>query len=462
MKRKNPAVSMHPDTNTLDDRGQPSTFTSNGECGYQIVTLAEWITSHKPRQPLPLVDLRPNSSFDIQHLSYNANSSWDKNAPDTKVTIVNLPLSTLISGERSCELPPRHVEFAILIPHHDIPSFTNNVTSCKIHSLFFATKSKSTSQSRKPWLVRQVLLEDDDFWEEAGRLGLLTVKVDDGDDVTNDTTFQRLPRLWKPDPMIQSDVLRLLKDGLQNNTTTCGSKGNNKQTSGVVLDLGSGAGRDICFLAEELKDYYYSSSNPRDHDSSLQFPLQFIGIDNHKGSAKRCMPLWDHRGVSDVTQAVNMNLDKLNEVHDFLETSIISSQTNEETNQPILCICAIRYLNRKLFAHLAMSTSAYSHETSIDSNNTNNQQQKSRLTLPKGTIIAISHFCKAHPSSQWNFDHPKESHVLDRWELRDLFNPDAGDNSNTNETCWKVIRDDICSDGDHGRTLIQFVVVKTI
>eukprot|EP00956_Cyclotella_meneghiniana_P029463 scaffold71372_cov22-Cyclotella_meneghiniana.AAC.2 len=264
MKRKTPEVSMHLDTNTIDDRGQPSTFTSNGECGYQIVTLVEWITSHKPRQPLPLVDLRAKSYFDSQHLSYKANNSSNENVSDTTVTIVNLPLSTLISGERSCELPPRHVEFAILIPHHDIPSFTNNVTSCKIHSLFFATKSKSTSQSRKPWLVRQVLLEDDDFWEEAERLGLLTVKVDDHVTKNHNNTFQRLPRLWKPDPLIQSDVLRLLKDGLQNNTTsTCGSKGNNKQTTGVVLDLGSGAGRDICFLAEELKDYYYSSSNPR-------------------------------------------------------------------------------------------------------------------------------------------------------------------------------------------------------
>lgn len=455
---------MHRYNSTLDNRDQPSTSSSHCEFGYQIVTLAEWINSHK-QQPLPLVDLRAKISFNRRHLSYNPNNQLNENVSDATVTIVNLPLPTLLSGERSCELPPRHVEFAILVPRNEIPSFAANAneSSCAIHSLFFATKSKNTSQSRKPWLVRQVLLEDDDFWEEAGRLGLITVKVDD---VTNNSTFQKMPRLWKPDPSIQSDVLQLLKDGLQNNNT-CASKGISKQTTGNVLDLGSGAGRDICFLAEELKDYYYSSNNEWGrtfHDSSYQFPLKFIGIDNHKGSAKRCLPLWDHRGVSDVTQSVHMNLDKLNEVHEFLETTI-SSQQNEEVH-PILCIYAIRYLNRKLFAYLAKSTQVSPHGTSIDSNTKKSQQhsipirQYPTLKLPKGTIIAISHFCKAQPSSPWNFDHPKESHVLDRWELRDLFSQGADDDCDK-ETCWKVIRDDICYDGDHGRTLIQFVVVKT-
>ena len=53
---------------------------------------------------------------------------------------------------------------------------------------------------------------------------------------------------------------------------------------GSIIDLGSGAGRDVAYLAEHL---------PR---------AKLYGVDNHRGAGKRCLPLWESRRVGDRTQ----------------------------------------------------------------------------------------------------------------------------------------------------------------
>ena len=74
---------------------------------------------------LPMVDLRSYEDFEKQHIALHRvercrserhEEQHDIIQHNDNVPIINLPLSTLLSGERSCELPPRHVEFAILIP----------------------------------------------------------------------------------------------------------------------------------------------------------------------------------------------------------------------------------------------------------------------------------------------------------------------------------------------------------
>ena len=89
--------------------------------------------------------------------------------------------------------------------------------------------------------------------------------------------------------------------------------------------------------------------------------------------------------------------------------------------------------------------------------------------LPPGTLIAISHFCKPKEGASWNFDHPRESSVLDRWELRSLFSGDGdavfengkdGEKKKVQKKKWKIVKDDIVPNGDHGRTLIQFIAKK--
>jgi hypothetical protein len=126
-----------------------------------------------------------------------------------------------------------------------------------------------------------------------------------------------------------------------------------------VWDLGSGAGRDVCFLAEEAK----SLSMDR---------YKFVGIDNHKGSTTRCLPFWKHRQVEEYAEARNINLNKLPLVQSELE------------NNNIACLYAVRFWNAKLVSFLANDAE-----------------------LSRGTIFALSHFCKPYIGAPWEFDHPK-------------------------------------------------------
>jgi len=348
-------------------------------------------------------------------------------------------------------------------------------------------------------------------------------------------SFHSLPRIWKPDPLIRSKIFPLLKDrvGEYLSKTASSDNANNssdqrtiKLSRGIVLDLGSGAGRDICYLAEELKQYHHACivSGQFQHDqinsSQLSlfphFPLHFIGIDNHKGSSKRCLPLWKNRGVEDLTGTCCLDLNKLQHVYKYFTDfdSSFHAQSSpkcDHTNNlekvqlvpEIVCLYSIRFLNRKLLSYIANSLSSLLSETNESFSQTSSPDNPSLLDLPPtkrqkklvpppitqplllpiGTIFAISHFCKPHEGAEWNFEHPKESSVLERWELKELFGGAVNDNIVANEGFngkddrtkteivdgirngyktkkWEILHDDICFDGDHGRTLIQFVARK--
>jgi len=338
---------------------------------YQTVDLKIWL-QNSAHERLPLVDLRSNEDFEKRHLQQDSS------------TIVHLPFGDLLSGERSCELPPRHVEFAILVP--------SQVEGKEIEDFFFATVSKATSQSRKPWLVRQIIQETENIWREAERLEIMST-------VSADAQSLPLPRLWKPDQMVEHKLLPMLGERLQNSLT---------EDNFLVWDLGSGAGRDVCFLAEELKYIAQKVSAP--------VTINVVGFDNHKGSARRSLPLWKNRMVNDCTESRLVNLKKL----DVLENNIKNEQHLE-------CIYTIRYLNRRMLEYIA-----------------------TQAPLRVGCLFAISHFCKEQGGG-WNWEHPKPNSVLERDELRKMFN---------NERGWGIIHDEMCLDGDHGRTLINFCVEK--
>jgi hypothetical protein len=54
----------------------------------------------------------------------------------------------------------------------------------------------------------------------------------------------------------------------------------------------------------------------------------------------------------------------------------------------------------------------------------------------------------------------QEKHVLERYELRDLFvskSSTAGGEAN-----WKVLYDEVALDSDHGRTMIHFVAQRIV
>lgn len=296
---------------------------------FEIISLKEWWNGEESNKNaeihrLPVIDIREPQE-DGQRLRHGES-----------ITVVHLPLRDLQSGERSCELPPRHVPFAILTKEDLLEA---------ARDFFRATTSRVTSASRKPWLVEQVLLANDELWRDANEIGILQVK----EDVIPNSPFQPLPRLWQPDPMVQYVLWPLLKE----------RRSLSIHQQEEVWDLGSGAGRDVCFLAENSKSLGIDS-------------YRFVGIDHHKASAKRCLPFWFHRHIEDRTEARSVDLSKIDRVQKEIE------------GRDIACLYAVRFWNAKLIQFIADNT-----------------------TLAQGTLFAMSHFCKPYPGAPWNFDHPK-------------------------------------------------------
>jgi len=65
-------------------------------------------------------------------------------------------------------------------------------------------------------------------------------------------------------------------------------------------------------------------------------------------------------------------------------------------------------------------------------------------------VIAISYFCKPEEGAGWNFDRPKESNVLERFELKCLFDGNDCENyNNYKERIWHFLTDDLIVDGDN-------------
>mmetsp|Transcript_906 Transcript_906/g.2111 ORF Transcript_906/g.2111 Transcript_906/m.2111 type:complete len:430 (-) Transcript_906:1023-2312(-) len=402
----------------------PILASQSNEHGYVIADLKQWFGGRgQAQQILPLVDLRSLHEFDARRLSFRDGHS-------RKTTIVNLPLDSLLSGDRSCELPPRNLEFAILVPKTHVRTFSAR-NGCVVHDLFFSLTSKSTKQTRKPWMVKQVMFDNDELWNAADELNLLRSKE-------SASKILKQPRLWNPDPLV-TELMPLLKNWLAHEPDN---------QIGLVYDLGSGAGRDVCYLAEETKEFLSLEKCNRS--------LHFVGVDNHKGSARRCGPLWKSRGAKHLTGTCLLDLNRLKKVQEhFVGATKSDTAVDHGRRSTVLCLYAVRFLNRKLLTYIASATDKNNRETDDDATTKTSSKQSihappSPLELQKGTIIAISHFCKPHVGAPWPFEHPKETSVLDRHELTTMF-------SSKN---WHVMRDEIVRDGDHGRNLIQFIARK--
>jgi len=164
------------------------------ECIHSIVSLAQWlfpgpsvsygdinaVGTHKEEfkthtSPLPMVDLRPSQEYEQKCIS-NSSNGITASSHHCKRVVVNLPLESLLNGERSFELPPRNIPFAILVPSK---YYTRNNSTLSIDfdqilfEFFYATKSKATKKSRIRWNIPQILLDDESLWADARRLGIL-------------------------------------------------------------------------------------------------------------------------------------------------------------------------------------------------------------------------------------------------------------------------------------------------
>jgi len=356
---------------------------------------------------LPLVDLRSTNDFSKRSISLV--SCDDENESVKNLCVVNLPFDSLLQGERSCELPPRAVPFAIMVP--------KSISMELICKFFFAKTSKCTGQSRVPWNVKQIVRESEQVWNDLKRISLIANSSENASNIA--------PRLWKPDPLVENHILPMLKTTIsewfakQSSANPTANPHTNDITHqsimGEVWDLGSGAGRDICFLSEELKHFCQNSF-------SIECPIHFVGIDNHKGSARRSIPFWRNRSVSDIVKSTNINLKKLDKFESILDELV-------DNGRELVFCYAVRYLNSHLMDYIA---------------------KNDHVAIKRGTNFGISHFCMKE-DGLWNFDHPRVNSVLKYNELPAIFCKENG---------WKVDIHLMCEDSDAGRTMTNFIATK--
>jgi hypothetical protein len=194
---------------------------------------------------------------------------------------------------------------------------------------------------------------------------------------------ETLPRLWDPDSMIESILLPILKES---------------SVALAVWDLGAGVGRDVVFLAEALRDRTIVAMDQR-----------------YLKQAQPFLDFCERRQVSHWTSCRAFRLDQITDFQSILEESL----------DKVGCFYAVRFWNKALFRCILDAAPM----------------------LQDGTVVAISHFGKATPDSDWPHIHPNSKQVLERYELRDM----------AEGTAWKIRCDRVVTDSDHGRTLIQFV-----
>jgi hypothetical protein len=345
-------------TDQTDDTGPPTIQD-------RIVTISQWWAHHQQSStPVRLVDLRPSSDQDKRVLSISTPNS----------VVVSLPIEFLKA--RSFELPARHIAFSVLLQERDTPLAESILLGVR--------PGVRKKRPANPWQVTHVLLDSKDLWKGAGALGLVS---------PSPVTTYPLPRLWQPDLMVEKVILPLLKRQLtMQNNSKC-----------QVLDLASGSGRDVAFLAEELVAAGFSQ-------------CRVIGID-HRYNEKETnivRDFWKRRGIENETGSLKLDLSHLENLQEVVPLSNVSA---------MFCV---RFWKPELAS--AISTSSF---------------------VPSGTIFGLSHFCKPHRGALWNFEHPSEKTVLERHELSELFSDE-----------WKILHDEIALDSDHGRTMIHFVAQK--
>jgi hypothetical protein len=324
-------------------------------------------------------------------------------------------------------------------PNPSIAEVGEAVGERELLEFFNVRVSKATKSSRKPWLVRGII--DARSVTNAKHLELFN----SSEAIAKRLSLYPLPRLWKPDSLIEFHIAALVKSLSQ-------------QRSCVVCDLGSGAGRDISFLAEESKFRAAGGGvgiiEGGEQQQQLQRKVRFHAVDYHKGCPKRCIPLWENRGVADCINLHSLDLrsvdgarewfdklqSKFNNNHksntaaaaddDAEEVSSSSPSSPSSSSSSLVLVYCVRYKNNALTQMIAASDSCVS-------------------------IFATSHFVQEEDGS-FPFDHPKMSEVYEINELETIFTTAAAeDGEGTNR--WQILLSEIIRDSDHGRPLIQFI-----
>lgn len=479
------------------------------------------------RRRLLLLDIRPHTEYQQRNLvavTNHYNQEKHKNVdstPEPQIVYVHIPFDEVI--HRKFELPPRQIPFAIVssFPEEDWLSHWNDIQAMLSSSLSSSTSSGPSSKKKDgttstsldhsakkhatisrthpSWNVIALFnANNNTLWESVrttvARTGATeeNVREDPGENTTSDTFTLSvpLPRLWSPDPMIEHVLLPLL----QQKVRSLHQQPEPQQRVMEIWDMGSGLGRDVSFLAEELLYHHNNNAPPHTSDGSKIPPtapeprrFRIVGYDQRyrrMGSGNDTIEFWNRRLVANVTKCYCCDINYFPTTHRISwrrrstghpeSGGATTTAVTDRKTSFIGCIYAVRYWNKPFFQSLI--------EAGCRNVNDPNDDEDDTWILETGTIIAISQFGKASAHATWDFPHPKEQHVLERDELRIMFTTtttttisnDAPmqqqhEPSNTKEmhnTCqdgpppkrsWKILHDEVVRDSDYGRTLIQFV-----
>jgi len=310
-----------------------------------------------------LLDVRSAAEYDERKLDpFHLPEHQHQEQP---LNVVHIPISVL--KDRLFELPPRQVPFAILIHLKDDPSACLHQLELALSHRTFngkgQQKKRSASNQRLvcPHKITAVIdASKEETWNEAAACGLGILV---GKHTTTTQTFRPEPRLWQPDPLVQNILLPLLKKEMIQRTA--------KETY-HVWDLGSGVGRDVVFLAEEL----LKESKPS---------FRVVGLDQRYRNLhhNETLEFWKRRHCEDVTQCKCLDLNNA----DAMRTELLAVEAGAATYTPVKCFFAVRYWNRPLFDQIV--------------------RLGCERKLAQGTLVAISQFGKPSADATWDFPHPK-------------------------------------------------------
>lgn len=344
----------------------------------KIVSLLEWWNDASWKQRIPLLDVRSQNDYNEKWLhspdaldSSTKTPSTTSTTPNatssTLTTIVHIPFTEL--EERSYELPPRHVVFTLLTTD------ASSIVACQELLLLGGERRR-----QKPWLVPYAILASDpDNWQQAASLGLVKCPLHQ----PSLSPFRAMQRLWEPDPMVAQVLLPVL---LQNSMLDKDMDVDDDRVveTSEIWDLGAGSGRDVCFLAEQLREQLCLPASASESEltatTNININIKVVGLDQRYQEAvaanEECNRFWKRRGVGYMTACRRIRLEDWDEFSGELQRT--------RTNGRVLCLFAVRFWNRLLVERLVNSP-----------------------MIAPGTIFAISQFGKPSPDATWDFAHPK-------------------------------------------------------
>jgi len=369
---------------------------------------------------------------------------------EVATAVVRIPLSQL--RRRSYELPPRHRPFVVAVDGcgGDGSRSGSRSSSCLTTALQILTgddgsgnhdetgeeaspsKRRRQRRQRLGWNVVGAIVvprSSSSHENDGGDKKRMKKERDDGNDekesfgsIGSDPCRQAnihrpLPRLWEPDRMVQNVLLPLLKSQLQR--LRCRSRRDN--TFLEIYDLGAGAGRDACFLAEELMSLERQNGMQQRQQRGTLFPLspppsrfRVVAVDQrYRGVHEReIRDFFRRRGVDGVADCRAVDMNDGNVLQNvFLESNDMTNDDNVDRALGVIkCLYAVRYCNVELLRELVRGVQQ------VDDYDKKNGGEKAEATARRpcsavaaaeiGTIVAVCQFCKEEGKS-WNFDHPK-------------------------------------------------------